>query len=198
MLCWRHILGSWRKQHNSSLLLLCTQCLYWRTWNMPTSSHCTTSSTPTAASLWCLSILWVHRQFNMQVFKRCWPELRAWNMDSFKCEHCGCCVFQDSDLKQYLDNCGNLMSMHNVKVSQQQHQMSNTTDCIPDRERDFCWFTSVQGHKIWVLISNSPQVPWHHTNTASACEAGCSQAKEQIIKWKYFYGILHGRFKERH
>lgn len=24
---------------------------------------------------------------------------------------------QDSDLKQYLDNCGNLMSMHNVKVS---------------------------------------------------------------------------------
>lgn len=26
-------------------------------------------------------------------------------------------VFQDSDLKQYLDNCGNLMSMHNVKVS---------------------------------------------------------------------------------
>lgn len=25
--------------------------------------------------------------------------------------------FQDSDLKQYLDNCGNLMSMHNVKVS---------------------------------------------------------------------------------
>lgn len=26
------------------------------------------------------------------------------------------CVFQDSDLKQYLDHCGNLMSMHNVKV----------------------------------------------------------------------------------
>lgn len=26
-------------------------------------------------------------------------------------------VFQDSDLKQYLDHCGNLMSMHNVKVS---------------------------------------------------------------------------------
>lgn len=25
-------------------------------------------------------------------------------------------VFQDSDLKQYLDHCGNLMSMHNVKV----------------------------------------------------------------------------------
>lgn len=25
-------------------------------------------------------------------------------------------VLQDSDLKQYLDNCGNLMSMHNVKV----------------------------------------------------------------------------------
>ena len=24
---------------------------------------------------------------------------------------------QDSDLKQYLDSCGNLMSMHNVKVS---------------------------------------------------------------------------------
>lgn len=26
-------------------------------------------------------------------------------------------VLQDSDLKQYLDNCGNLMSMYNVKVS---------------------------------------------------------------------------------
>lgn len=26
------------------------------------------------------------------------------------------CLFQDSDLKQYLDHCGNLMSMHNVKV----------------------------------------------------------------------------------
>lgn len=26
------------------------------------------------------------------------------------------CVFQDSDLKQYLDHCGNLMNMHNVKV----------------------------------------------------------------------------------
>lgn len=26
-------------------------------------------------------------------------------------------MFQDSDLKQYLDHCGNLMSMHNVKVS---------------------------------------------------------------------------------
>lgn len=25
-------------------------------------------------------------------------------------------MFQDSDLKQYLDHCGNLMSMHNVKV----------------------------------------------------------------------------------
>lgn len=25
-------------------------------------------------------------------------------------------VLQDSDLKQYLDHCGNLMSMHNVKV----------------------------------------------------------------------------------
>lgn len=25
-------------------------------------------------------------------------------------------VFQDRDLKQYLDHCGNLMSMHNVKV----------------------------------------------------------------------------------
>lgn len=25
-------------------------------------------------------------------------------------------LFQDSDLKQYLDHCGNLMSMHNVKV----------------------------------------------------------------------------------
>lgn len=28
---------------------------------------------------------------------------------------------QDSDLKQYLDNCGNLMSMHNVKVSHKHH-----------------------------------------------------------------------------
>lgn len=28
---------------------------------------------------------------------------------------------QDSDLKQYLDNCGNLMSMHNVKVSHKQY-----------------------------------------------------------------------------
>lgn len=26
------------------------------------------------------------------------------------------CLFQDSDLKQYLDHCGNLMNMHNVKV----------------------------------------------------------------------------------
>lgn len=25
-------------------------------------------------------------------------------------------MFQDSDLKQYLDQCGSLMSMHNVKV----------------------------------------------------------------------------------
>ena len=25
-------------------------------------------------------------------------------------------MFQDRDLKQYLDHCGNLMSMHNVKV----------------------------------------------------------------------------------
>jgi hypothetical protein len=25
-------------------------------------------------------------------------------------------VFQDSDLKQYLDHCGNLMNMYNVKV----------------------------------------------------------------------------------
>lgn len=35
------------------------------------------------------------------------------------------CVFQDSDLKQYLDNCGNLMSMHNVKVSHM-HESSST------------------------------------------------------------------------
>lgn len=25
--------------------------------------------------------------------------------------------FQDKDLKQYMDDCGNIMSMHNVKVS---------------------------------------------------------------------------------
>lgn len=31
--------------------------------------------------------------------------------------------FQDSDLKQYLDNCGNLMSMYNVKVSEQRTWM---------------------------------------------------------------------------
>lgn len=30
-------------------------------------------------------------------------------------------VFQDSDLKQYLDHCGNLMSMHNVKVGDPTH-----------------------------------------------------------------------------
>lgn len=30
-------------------------------------------------------------------------------------------VFQDSDLKQYLDHCGNLMSMHNVKVRPSTH-----------------------------------------------------------------------------
>lgn len=30
-------------------------------------------------------------------------------------------VFQDSDLKQYLDHCGNLMSMHNVKVRASTH-----------------------------------------------------------------------------
>lgn len=28
-----------------------------------------------------------------------------------------CFLLQDNDLKQYLDNCGNLMSVHNVKVS---------------------------------------------------------------------------------
>lgn len=27
-----------------------------------------------------------------------------------------CLLLQDNDLKQYLDNCGNLMSVHNVKV----------------------------------------------------------------------------------
>ena len=27
-----------------------------------------------------------------------------------------CFLLQDNDLKQYLDNCGNLMSVHNVKV----------------------------------------------------------------------------------
>lgn len=26
------------------------------------------------------------------------------------------CLFQDKDLKQYMDDCGNIMSMHNVKV----------------------------------------------------------------------------------
>jgi hypothetical protein len=36
---------------------------------------------------------------------------------------CVCrCVSQDSDLKQYLDNCGNLMSMNNVKVSPQSNR----------------------------------------------------------------------------
>lgn len=30
-------------------------------------------------------------------------------------------MFQDSDLKQYLDHCGNLMSMHNVKVRASTH-----------------------------------------------------------------------------
>lgn len=30
----------------------------------------------------------------------------------------GCFSLQDNDLKQYLDNCGNLMNVHNVKVSQ--------------------------------------------------------------------------------
>lgn len=48
-------------------------------------------------------------------------------MDRFENEHCGCCVFQDSDLKQYLDNCGNLMSMHNVKVRQAHEKASAAT-----------------------------------------------------------------------
>lgn len=26
------------------------------------------------------------------------------------------CFLQDKDLKQYMDDCGNIMSMHNVKV----------------------------------------------------------------------------------
>lgn len=60
--------------------------------------------------------------------------LRTQNMDGCECEHCGCCIFQDSDLKQYLDNCGNLMSMHNVKVSHQHEHASDTTHCVPERE----------------------------------------------------------------
>lgn len=43
------------------------------------------------------------------------------------------CVFQDSDLKQYLDNCGNLMSMHNVKVSHM-HESSSTYCILKTKE----------------------------------------------------------------
>ena len=30
-------------------------------------------------------------------------------------------LFQDKDLKQYMDDCGNIMSMHNVKVCLLRH-----------------------------------------------------------------------------
>lgn len=33
--------------------------------------------------------------------------------------------WQDKDLKQYMDDCGNIMSMHNVKVS-----VSSDGDCL--------------------------------------------------------------------
>ena len=36
---------------------------------------------------------------------------------------------QDSDLKQYLDNCGSLMSMHNVKVSSREYGLQS--ECVP-------------------------------------------------------------------
>lgn len=59
--------------------------------------------------------------FSMQVFSRYWSQLQKCNPGKFQWMNtvadCSCYVFQDSDLKQYLDNCGNLMSMHNVKVS---------------------------------------------------------------------------------
>ena len=139
------------KQHSSPVLPLSTQCLYWRTWNTPTSSRCTTSSTPNAASLWSSSILWVPRQFSARAF-RSTPPSHTLNMDRFELEHWGCCVFQDSDLKQYLDNCGNLMSMHNVKVSHQRENKSAAAGVqhhwLYTRERKRRIFTSVQRHVI--------------------------------------------------
>lgn len=146
VVCWCWI--SWRTEHNSSLCFLSSSVT---TEEPETRQHRHTARhhphrTLPHSGVWVSCEYIMH--FSVQLFIRSWPELHTWNMDLFECHHhCGSCVFQDSDLKQYLDNCGNLMSMHNVKVS---HRHDSALSGVKHywlytRERDFM---SVQRHNI--------------------------------------------------
>lgn len=82
----------------------------------------------------------------------------------------GCSSLQENDLKQYLDNCGNLMSVHNVKVSR-------------------AWPSLWASLALWGL-------PWPCVlKTASWCPLPTPCAPPQIFMFQLLRGLsyCHGR-----